>query len=55
MGETDKAAICFKENLKRKDLEEVECSEISDALMFLAKYYKSLNRLEESLSYCRRL
>lgn len=55
MGENDKAAICFKENLKRKDQEEVECAEISDALMYLAKYYKALGRLEESLGYCRRL
>ena len=41
MGTTDKAAICFKKNLERKDLEEIESSETVEALMFLAKYYKS--------------
>ena len=55
MGETKKAATCFIENLKRKDHEQVECSEIQDAVMYLAKYYKALGRYEESLNYCRRL
>jgi anaphase-promoting complex subunit 8 len=55
MGENDKAAKCFMENLKRKEKEQVESSEISDALMFLARYCKSLGRLEESLQYCRKL
>ena len=55
IGEMDKAAICFKENLKRKDQEEVESFETTEALMFLAKYYKSQNRLEEAVNYARRL
>jgi anaphase-promoting complex subunit 8 len=55
MGESQKAATCFIENLKRKDHEGVECSEIQDAVMYLAKYYKALGRYEESLNYCRRL
>ena len=55
MGETHKAATCFIENLKRKDHEQVECSEIQDAVMYLAKYYKALERYEESMNYCRRL
>ena len=55
MGESHKAATCFIENLKRKDHEQVECSEIQDAVMYLAKYYKALGRFDESLSYCRRL
>ena len=55
MGEMEKAAICFKENLKRKDQEEVESSETTEALMFLAKFYKSQNRLEEAVNYARRL
>jgi len=55
MGETHKAATCFIDNLKRKDQDQVECSEIQDAVMYLAKYYKALGRYEESLNYCRRL
>lgn len=41
MDQIDKAAICFKENLKRKDSEEQESAETLEALMFLAKYCKS--------------
>ena len=55
MGESHKAATCFTENLKRKDHEGVECSEIQDAVMYLAKYYNQLGRFDESLNYCRRL
>jgi anaphase-promoting complex subunit 8 len=55
MGERDKAARCFMENLKRKDVEGVECSEIQDAVMYLAKYFKTLGRYDESLGYCKRL
>jgi|LauGreDrversion4_2_1035121.scaffolds.fasta_scaffold667958_1 hypothetical protein len=55
MGESHKAATCFVENLKRKDHEQVECSEIQDAIMYLAKYNKALGRFDESLNYCRRL
>jgi len=41
MGEYDRAATCFKENLRRKDNEETESSETTEALMYLAKYCKS--------------
>jgi len=55
MGETQKAAMCFRENLKRKDRDALDSSEVSDALMFLAKYHKSQNELGEALECCRRL
>ena len=51
----EKAAICFKENLKRNDQEAVESSETTEALMFLAKFYKAQGRLEDAVNYARRL
>ena len=38
IGDSEKAAICFKLNLKRKEME--ESSETSEALLYLAKYFK---------------
>jgi len=55
MERFDSAAFCFKENLKRKDLEEVEGSETIEALMFLAKFCKQKGKLDEATSYARRL
>ena len=40
MGDLKKAAICFEENLNRKDAENIESSETIEALLFLAKWYK---------------
>ena len=55
MGEHEKAANCFRTNLRRKDQEEIESSETTEALMYLAKYYKSQGRYEEAISFARRL
>jgi anaphase-promoting complex subunit 8 len=55
MGEYDRAATCFKENLRRKDNEETESSETTEALMYLAKYCKSQGLLKEAIDYARRL
>jgi anaphase-promoting complex subunit 8 len=55
MGMQDKAAICFKKNLERKEQEQVESSETVEALMFLAKYFKEKGRLEDAVNYARRL
>jgi tetratricopeptide (TPR) repeat protein len=55
LGEIDKAAICFEENVTRKDREDNECSEIQEALIFLARYYKAHGKLDEALKKCRRL
>jgi anaphase-promoting complex subunit 8 len=55
MNEVDKAAKCFEENLKRKDQEAVQSAESVEAIMFLAKYYKSKEEYEESVKYATRL
>ena len=41
MGQIEKAATCFIENLKRKDSDSIGNVETVEAIMFLAKYYKS--------------
>jgi anaphase-promoting complex subunit 8 len=53
IGDSDKAAICFKLNLKRKEME--ESSETVEALLYLAKFFKSQGKLEEALQYARHL
>jgi len=53
IGDLDKAAICFKLNLKRKDMEET--SETSEALLFLAKYSRDKGKFEEAMQYARHL
>ena len=55
MGEIEKAASCFRENLRRKDNEEVESTETVEALMFLAKYCRANKQYEEALNFARRL
>ncbi len=40
-NELEKAAKCFEENLKRKDKDAIQSAETVEAIMFLAKYYKS--------------
>lgn len=55
MSDYDKAAKCFEENLKRRDKEEVESAETVEALMFLAKYYKSKGEYSKAVTYARRL
>ena len=47
IGDNEKAAICFQLNLKRKQMEET--SETSEALLYLAKYFKSIGKYEEAL------
>lgn len=53
IGDHDKAAICFRLNLKRKEGEET--SETSEALMYLAKYCKDRREYDEAMKYLRHL
>ncbi len=41
INEVEKTAKCFEENLKRKDKDAIQSAETVEAIMFLAKYYKS--------------
>lgn len=51
IGDTDKAATCFKLNLQRKEGQET--SEKSEAYKFLAAYAKSKGNFEEAAHYAR--
>jgi anaphase-promoting complex subunit 8 len=55
LGEIDKAACCFRENLSRKDQEKIESNETTEALMYLAKYHKAKEQYSEAIQYARRL
>ena len=49
LGEIDKAACCFRENLSRKDQEKIESNETTEALMYLAKYHKAKEQYSEAI------
>ena len=53
IDDPEKAAVCFKLNLKRKEME--ESSETLEALLYLAKFFKSQGKYEEAMQYARRL
>jgi len=55
MGLQERAAECFRQNLARKDLEQVETSETVEALLYLAKYYKEIGRTDEAIEFATRL
>jgi anaphase-promoting complex subunit 8 len=55
MGDIQKAAICFEENLARKDQENIESSETIEAYLFLAKYYKDKGDFNKALDCARPL
>lgn len=55
IGEVQKAAICFEENLTRKDQENIESSETIEAYLFLAKYYKEKGDYNKALDCARPL
>ena len=55
IGEYDKAASCFRENLTRKEQEDFDTQETTDALLYLAKYSKLLGKYEEAINYAQRL
>ena len=53
IGDQEKAAICFELNLKRKGNE--ESSETSEALLYLAKYYKLQGKYNEAMQHAKYL
>jgi len=53
IGDLERAAVCFERNLRRKDME--DSSETSEALLFLAKFYRDRGRYEEAIQHARRL
>ena len=53
VGDLDKAAICFQINLKRKEMETT--TETSEAMHFLAQYYKQQGKYPEALQYAKKL
>ena len=53
VGDHDKAAICFQINLKRKEMETSQ--ETSEAMHFLAIYYKQQGKYPEALQFAKRL
>jgi anaphase-promoting complex subunit 8 len=57
LGEEDKAAEYFEENMKKCSLseEEVESSEYIDTVLFLAKFYKNQGKLDLAYNFLIKL
>jgi len=55
MGDKKKAAICFEENLTRRDNEGVESSETIEAYLFLARYYLETGDLNKAMENAKPL
>lgn len=53
IGDTEKAAICFELNLKRKEME--ASSETSEALLYLARFFKAQGKYDEAMQHARHL
>ena len=55
IGDIDKAAICFKENLCRNVNEEIDTDEMIESCLFLAKYYKNKGDLDDAYNILLKL
>lgn len=57
LGDEDKAAICFKENLRTNfnNSDEVDNAEIVESYFFLAKYHKKRGDYDEAYNYLLKL
>lgn len=53
IGDGEKAAICFQINLKRKEME--TSVETSEAMHYLARYFKQKGKYTEALQYAKKL
>lgn len=58
-GEEEKAAVCFRENIKRNVLEaaaeELENAEVIESYLFLARFHRKRNELSEAYGYLVKL
>lgn len=55
-GDDDKAAVCFRENIKRNNLnDEGDNAEIIESYLFLAKYHKRRCEYDEAYNYLLKL
>ena len=55
IGDSDKAAICFKENLCRNVNEEIDTDEMIESCLFLAKYYKNKGEYDDAYNILLKL
>lgn len=55
LGRAEEAAYYYKKDLERMEAEEREGPNVVEALLFLAKHYKSQKKYEEAEVYCNRL
>ncbi|KAL6894301.1 hypothetical protein ACP4OV_008399 [Aristida adscensionis] len=55
LGQSEEAAFYYKKDLERMEVEERQGQNFVEALLFLAKHYKSIGRFEEAEHYCTRL
>lgn len=55
LGRPDEAAYYYKKDLERMETEEREGTNMVEALLYLARYYKDQKRFEEAETYCTRL
>lgn len=56
LGDEDKAAVCFRENIKKNsEGEEIEGTETIESYLFLGKYHKKRNELDEAYNYLIKL
>ncbi|RCV07612.1 hypothetical protein SETIT_1G258700v2 [Setaria italica] len=55
LGHSEEAAFYYKKDLERMEVEERQGQNFVEALLFLAKHYKSIGSFEEAEHYCTRL
>ncbi|CAN6268381.1 unnamed protein product [Urochloa humidicola] len=55
LGQSEEAAFYYKKDLERMEVEERQGPNLVEALLFLAKHYKSIGSFEEAEHYCTRL
>ncbi|KAJ7956292.1 anaphase-promoting complex subunit 8 [Quillaja saponaria] len=55
LGRSEEAALYYRKDLERMEVEEREGPNMVEALLYLATYYKAQKRFEEAEVYCTRL
>lgn len=50
-----KAVHAFESNLRRKEEEQVNDKEMGECLLYLARYYKKMGKIEKAVELARRL
>jgi anaphase-promoting complex subunit 8 len=54
-GDEERAAACFKENLRKNNSEEVDNAELVESYLFLAKYHRNKGEYKEAHNFLIKL